>query len=208
MDNPRGIAAALNNLGILFVKREEYSEARSHFERSLAIYRQREDRANMASTLGNLGVVCSFLEDYTQARRYYEEGLASDTEVGDRWGAALWLYNLSDVARKQDDFDAASRFLRDSLATRFALGDLRGCAEALNAYAETKWEMRHSEEAVLLLGAAASLRQTVGFQLSSISEKQNAQVLAAAQMEMSSVTFHTLWERGFHLTLEKIMTIF
>lgn len=203
--NPRGVAAALNNLGILFVNTGQYEDARSNFEQSLTFYRECNDRANMASTLGNLGVVCCFLEDYAQARTYYEEGLALDTEIGDRWGVALWLYNLGDVARKQGDLDAASRFLRDSLAIRFALGDLRGCAETLNAYAETKWELGHSESTVLLLAAAATLRQAVGLRLSNSAAQQNAHMLAAAQIEMSSVAFQAMWERGCHLSLERSM---
>src|SRR5438105_4121141 len=66
-DRP-GIAASLNNLGLVAFEQGDYPAARALYEESLAIRRELGDRRGIALSLGNLGTVAFEQGDHLAAR--------------------------------------------------------------------------------------------------------------------------------------------
>src|SRR5439155_323674 len=69
----RGIAACLQNLGIVDYNLGDYASARSLYEESLEIKRELGDRQGVAGSLNDLGNVAFHQGDYESARLRYHE---------------------------------------------------------------------------------------------------------------------------------------
>src|SRR5205823_4502351 len=68
-------ARALNGAGLLAYPQGEYAVARSLLEQSLALFRELDDKQNIAYVLNGLGVVIQQQGDYAAARGYLEQSL-------------------------------------------------------------------------------------------------------------------------------------
>jgi len=128
LDNPRGVAISLDNLGLALTALGDWRQARTSFEESLALIRGFGDRHLLAVGLNNLGNVTFNQGDYEEARACYGEGLVIFQELGDRWGEAIALGNLASVAERQEDYSTARRHHEASLPIKRELGDRPGIA--------------------------------------------------------------------------------
>ncbi len=108
-------AKALRGAGVLAYAQADYEQAVSSLEASVTLYRELEDKHNLASALGNLGVVINVTGDYERARAAHEESLGLSREVGSRRGIALSVSNLGEVAYLQGDYEAARRYWEEAL---------------------------------------------------------------------------------------------
>ena len=91
----RGIAASLNNLGLIAHRLGDYPASLSFHEQSLAIKRELGDRWGMASSFNNLGLVAHQQGDFAQARSFYDQSLALHREHGDKERIAGLLTSLA-----------------------------------------------------------------------------------------------------------------
>ncbi len=110
-------AKALRAAGWLAVFGQgEYVGGRTLYEESLSLWRQLEDKRNIAQSLHDLGVVEAHLGRHAAARDLYNESLALRQEAGDRVGSAISLHNLGRVAYREGDYATAGALLQQSLA--------------------------------------------------------------------------------------------
>ncbi len=124
-------AQALNGAGSLAAGQGDYERARTCYQASLALRRDRGDRPGIATTLNNLGNVALSLGDSPQAIQLYQESLALRRDLGDGPGIATTLNSLGNVALTQGDYAQATHLYEESLALRRAAGDQQGIARAL-----------------------------------------------------------------------------
>jgi tetratricopeptide (TPR) repeat protein len=122
LGDKRGIAASLNNLGLVMQERGDYDESRALHEESLVLRREFGDTLGIASSLGNLGLVAQGRGDYDSARDLYQESLTIRRELGDKAGMAELFNHLGSVAQKQGDYDAAHDLYEQGLALSKELG--------------------------------------------------------------------------------------
>jgi len=99
----RGIANALNNLGMVAVEQGNYAAGRSLYEESLAIKRELGDRRGTANTLNNLGMAALEMGDLAPALALNQESLAIRCELSDRWGITNSIEELGAVAAASGD---------------------------------------------------------------------------------------------------------
>ena len=121
--------------GVLAQRQGDHETARQHYEESLALSRQAEDRRGTASALHSLGNLEGLEGRMDAATLLYEESLGIGHEVGDQRVAAASLTNLGWIAQSRGDLVRARRFLDEALATWQQLGDQQGLAQALTAVA-------------------------------------------------------------------------
>jgi tetratricopeptide (TPR) repeat protein len=120
--NGRGIAIALNNLGLVACYQGDYARARMLLEESLTLRRSLGDRRGIANSLGNLGRVAAGLGDHVTGRTLFQQSLALRRDQGDRRGIVECLEGLSMVALLKQEPTRATRLLGAAEALRVASG--------------------------------------------------------------------------------------
>ena len=121
IDNKRGLAATLNNLGGCAYVRGDYLDALRLFGESLSIKRMMGDKHGIAASLGSMGNAKLGLGDYTAARLLQEESLALYREPGSKGMVVRASTNLALVVFAQGELDAARALLNEALQLAQAL---------------------------------------------------------------------------------------
>jgi predicted ATPase/class 3 adenylate cyclase len=122
LGDKRGTAQALESLGWLASKREDFTNARTLHEESLAIFRQLGDKQGISSALTGLGCLASEHGNYAEARSLFEESLSIDRQLGDKFSIARTLGNLGEVAMLEGKYASARALAEEGLSIYRALG--------------------------------------------------------------------------------------
>jgi len=92
--NTNGVARACHDLGMLHLNNKKYSEAKSVFEKVLAIYEKIGDKRWMGTCYVNLGIVNMYQGNYNQAEILYKKGLTLSEETNYGYLKTLCYHNL------------------------------------------------------------------------------------------------------------------
>jgi DNA-binding CsgD family transcriptional regulator len=138
MGNTRGIAGALNYLGIIESNLCVDSAAGDALlEESLQCYREVGDREGIANVLMALGSQAHFRGEFVLAQELCEESLRLFGALGDVWNSALVLRMLGWTSYCQGAYATARRLLEESVALYKTLGNPDSMAQALTILAYT-----------------------------------------------------------------------
>jgi len=132
LDNQRGIARALWQLGQCAVRPGNYRQAVGYFEAALPLLRQQGDRSDTTIALSGLAEVAIRQGNLERASDLEEESLALRRELGDKWGIAVSFGNMAWMAMRRNRVGEAASFLAESLLLRQEIGDLGGAARCIN----------------------------------------------------------------------------
>ena len=162
LEDPCGVAAALNNLGNVAFQQDEYERAKALHEESLALRRSLGDTWGIAASLGNLGHVADLQGDFRRAEALFGEALALQRSLGDTWGIATSLNNLGLVVKHQGEYARAAAQIEESLALFRALGNTYGIARALDSRGDVAYQQGDYERAAALHEESLPLRRALG----------------------------------------------
>lgn len=162
LNDPSGIATALNNLGVVAQDRGDYDLARELLSEAHEHFVSINDLPRSASALNNLGLVARRQGDLAAAARLYERSLALWTELGDQLRQALCLNNLGVVAYALGDAEAAERRYREALTVYRHLEDRSGAALALHNLAEVLRDRGDFPQAIVSWQESLALRSVQG----------------------------------------------
>lgn len=199
----RGIAIALNNLGVAAKDQGDYPRARTYLEESLAIKRQGGERRGIAVTLNNLGLTAKAQGDVTAAARYFDESYDLFHDLEDGWGQALIVNNIATLAFTTGDYDRALALHKTSLAGRRAMKEKWGVAECLEGLARVAEATGAAAEAARLLGAAGRMRQVYGFPLPPDERPLHERQTAALRAALGDDAFQSAWATGQEWSAEE-----
>ena len=129
--DPAGVAASLNQLGLVELDRGRHPEAGALLRESLAAYRELGDLWGEATTLNNLGLLRTLEGDWRGALALHRRSLELRRGLGDRRGEAMSLHNLGTARALAGDLQESARLQGESLAMRRGLGDRAGEAGSL-----------------------------------------------------------------------------
>jgi predicted ATPase/DNA-binding XRE family transcriptional regulator len=158
----KGIAGALNNLGIVAAWLGDYDGALALYRESLELHRAQHDSFGMALCFANLGDVLLAQGDFNGAQEYQAEALRLRELLHDAAGSAYSVYNLGEIARLRGDTAAAGRRLPESLRRFEALGDKLGIAYAECSLGDLASRRGDTTSAAQLLERALRTRQEIG----------------------------------------------
>jgi predicted ATPase/DNA-binding CsgD family transcriptional regulator len=129
-------------------------EAAVLLERSLALLRTLDARADLIFSLNYLGAVCAYLGEYARTQELCREGLTIAQALDDPSGQAIACNILGQAAYEQRDYAAAQAWSQQSLeieqqsgnqwSMAFSLTNLGKVAYATGAYAEARWFFEES----------------------------------------------------------------
>ncbi len=202
-DDRLAVARALCNLGNVLKLQADFAQARLLYEDSLAILRELGDRTGIAWSLNYLGDVARDQGDSGAANTLYDQSLAAFRELGDRWGIAGSLADLGNLARDQNDFAGAHSFYRESMSIFQELDHKRGIARLLDCFACAAAAQSAPERSLLLAGAAAALRETIGVPLTTGEQAKLEIQLETARLSLTNAAGTAAWLEGWALPLEQ-----
>jgi predicted ATPase/class 3 adenylate cyclase len=140
-------------LGVLLQQQGLGDMAVPFFERSLAIWRDLDDRDQMARELNSLGITHDHLGDPGTARALLEDSIAIARTLGDSLRLAPALTSLGHVESAAGNLDRATEVLQEALSLDRTHGDLLGVAIDQQALAVTSLHAGRGVEAHHLLSA-------------------------------------------------------
>ena len=130
LDDPRGIAGALQVLGSVAREQGRYARAVELHAESLAVAEAAGDRWAVASAHGYLAFVSWLQREFQRATTEAEIALAAFRDLGDVEGAAWSLISLGTVARYQGEVERAAALLAESRSLSEGIGFREGIAWA------------------------------------------------------------------------------
>jgi predicted ATPase/class 3 adenylate cyclase len=146
------LARLAHGLGILLIQLGELDEAVRLFERSLAIWRELDDRDQQARELNTLGITRYHRGELDAARSVLRESITIARTIGSDPRLATALTNLGQVEATTGNYGQATQLLHEALALDQKQGDLQGQAVDQQSLAEISLRTGQILQARALLG--------------------------------------------------------
>ena len=205
-DGP-GITMGMTVLGMQMMMRGEDFETSQRFIRGIIERLRAQGNEWFAATaLYGLGMLHMTHGDPVTGRARMLEGYEIFREMGDRQFSNITRSALADFDRLEGDYTQAIRRYQESAEEWRKLGNLGGVARCLECIAfvrggqarESQGQPRSNflHQAVVLYGAADSIRQISGAQMRANEEAEYEDELARTRSLMGGDEFHTAWARG------------
>jgi predicted ATPase/DNA-binding NarL/FixJ family response regulator len=207
-DDPYGAFWALIWLGEIAFAQQDDEQAATCWEQALTLAPvTRTPEGYAAVALRSLADLALRSNDLALAAERNENALQLFRMSGNQWGEAWSLAALGTLACTQRDLQKAAALLGQSLAIRNALHDGPGVSEVLAGLADVAIKFGDMVCAARLLGAVASLRETVGLQKSTIfiPEVDIGEARNAAQAKLGASAFDDAFAEGQALSLAEAL---
>ena len=171
-DDQRGVARAINSVGIALESKGDTVGAKTMYEEALSTNRRIGNKLGLANELDDLGDVLLALGDLKAAREKYEESLATNEEIANIDGIALAKGALGVVLLAIGDHLAAERADQESVELCRSIGDrekaaigLAGLGNTLRAEGNLEEAKKYELEAVATFDEIGDKQSSARFQL-------------------------------------------
>ncbi len=182
-----------------------YARASTILEEALTEADDLGQAGEAAEALLNLGHIAMAHGDQAHASYRYETALGRYRALGNRRGESYALLNLGwvRVARRTDR--EAIAFFRDALSIMQSLGDVWGHTSCLEGLALTTFSgaPNHARTVVVICGAVATARASMGAAPSAITRAQVEEALARARATLGADSYAAAWDEGQAIDLEQ-----
>jgi len=149
LGDERGVAATLNNLGIVYLYQREYESAGPLFQEALQLFRKLGHEGAAATCLSNLAAVHNSKGAYDVAEQNAREALEVFRGAGDQLGIRAALTELGKIAMSKQEIESARSYFQESLALSRALGERVGIVGLLQLLGELMITQKNYESARL-----------------------------------------------------------
>ncbi|PYS50129.1 MAG: adenylate/guanylate cyclase domain-containing protein [Acidobacteria bacterium] len=150
LGDERGVAATLNNLGLVERHQGNNEQARPLFQEALELFRKLGEQRAAATCLNNLASTQSAEGRYAEADHNAREAMQIFKTIGDRLGIAASLSELGSQAMLQGHTGAAQTLFEESLALSRGLGEKVGIFDCLQHLGQLLVSQKDYESARLL----------------------------------------------------------
>jgi predicted ATPase/class 3 adenylate cyclase len=199
----RTLASVLNSLAAVASHQLDVDAAAAYYTESLEAARRAGDQWGMSRAQGNLGFNAYFRGDLQAAAGFLEDTLVYLREVGDRESLGVELALAGSIARKQGDLTKAWALQREALSLHWAMGNLHRVAETLQMLAASAAAGGQVAAAARLLGAAATLRETIGVPQPVVWRHDTEAAVAPARAMFGEERWAAAFGAGQALSLEQ-----
>jgi non-specific serine/threonine protein kinase len=201
-DNRAGLALALRSLGRLSLDEGLHADARRLLEESLAIERELCRRSELPWSLTYLSWLAIFDGDHTRASALLDEALSVCQELDDREGMGRCLFSLGHLVLDRDDRASAAAHFENSVVSFMELNYKYGLAYALEGLAAVAASDNHPRRALMLGGAAATVRETTGAAAALEFRARLARRLETARNALTAGAADQAWSEGRTMPLD------
>jgi predicted ATPase/DNA-binding SARP family transcriptional activator len=162
LNDKKGIAASLGNLGLVVKEDGEYARAEALYEESRSLYDELDDKRGVANALNNLGIVAGAQGKFERAIVLHERSLALKRELGDKRGVVTSLTNLGSIAVERREYQRARELHGESIVLAKELGAKRSLAVAVSNLGHAAWDEGDLPGAVRYFRECLTLVRDVG----------------------------------------------
>lgn len=155
-----------------------------------------------ALALINHGIALRHTGDLAEARRLHEASASTFRAFGDDWGLAMALRNLGMIDALEGRHDAAAALYRESLRHLSASGERWFLSRAMEELAAVLMRRGEGRRAARLLGAAESLRDSVGAPIVPFYEARYRETCDALRAALGPEALGACWQEGRSLSTE------
>jgi predicted ATPase/DNA-binding SARP family transcriptional activator len=205
---PEMIGWSHHHLGFVAVVGREFEQARRHFEQAVEYGRGEQGEWLAPHALGALAPLTAYFGDAEAARRQAREAVETARALPVAPVLAMALARAAEAATISGDAAEVRRTLGELLGLLRALGMRRFAADALELAALAAEQAGDPRGAVVLLGAAAHLRDSMGEAEGGV--RVVAPEITAAQQRLAlwcgQAAFEDLATEGRALSLEAALT--
>jgi len=200
-EDPMDLRNALTMQGFVAQREGRHHDARSAFQRCVAICRRLGPSWHLATSYLNLGTSLLVAGHVEQADAAFEQGLGLYRQFGDENFAARMLNQRAQCALARNDVERAGSLAREALATFAEHSERQGVAESLETLAAVAAVRSDADLAATLAGAVDAIREANGLRpLPDV--VINGRYLDAAARAAGQERWRPMWEAGRLLTPE------
>jgi predicted ATPase/DNA-binding CsgD family transcriptional regulator len=206
LGNKRGIAQSLFSLAqVLLVSQGDQQTVPALLKEGSALSRELGFREGIATWLSLSGQVALSSGDALAARPLLEESLALSQEIGHRHGTAASLALLARVTVHQGEFTAARVLYEESLTITREIGDKLNTASCLEGLAGVAAAQEDPTWAAHLLGAAESMRATIGTAIPPVERPLYERSVATTRAQLGEKAYAQALIEGRSMTPEQAL---
>ncbi len=126
----RGMASALNNLGIVYRRRGNYPQALDYHLKALKISEENKDSADIGQALNRIGLIYQGQGNFSSALEYFQRSREVYSKTGELHGVGNAMTNIGEIYSRQANYSLALEYLVKSQAIHEGTNDLDGVAES------------------------------------------------------------------------------
>ncbi|NRR91815.1 sensor histidine kinase [Winogradskyella undariae] len=149
LNDIRGQANAINNLGVSYRKIYNLDEAKKYYEHSLELSESIKDTILIAQTLVNIGNIYGWRYKSDKAITYYEESLKLSRAIKNEQKEALALINISNSYIQKKEFEKARSYTEDAIRIGNSIGNYNILAHANNVLALGYYKQKDYDNIIL-----------------------------------------------------------
>ena len=194
------VMLASGHLGRILLARGEPGAA-PHLDQAVQLARAFGVRPLLAWWLDSLGELAELEGRYDDARGWYEQAADHAAECGLAADAARARHHLGRLAWVQGDRASAVNDCHEALAGQLQAGDHLGLAETLETLGGLLIDEGRAARGLVLLAAAATARDGLGFPLRPMEADRIAGWVATGREDLGEQA-PPAWERGAGLSIE------
>ncbi len=153
----------LNELGIAYLSRSEYTTAKYYLEQALDLANNDEGFIFLnANTLYQLGIIYANQGDVEKAIAFYQQSLELQGKIGNVQGKAATLHQLAGIYANLGEVATAIAFYQQSLELTEKIGDVQGTTANLHQLAGIYANQGDVEKAIALYEQSLELQEKIG----------------------------------------------
>lgn len=159
------LAVTLNNIGLIYDDRADYTKALKYYLESLSLVEDSEHGGSakgkwqMGSTLNNVALIYQLQGKYKEALEFHNRSLKIKKEVGNKKGIGSSLHNIGLVYKLQGEYEKSLEYYFQALAVRKENGDDNGTALTLNNIGSVYESMKEYEKAFSYFEQSLEIRK-------------------------------------------------
>jgi signal transduction histidine kinase/tetratricopeptide (TPR) repeat protein len=148
VNNLKGIASCLNNIGIIYEAQNDYDKAIDYFNMALKVSSETDDSSTKAAAYNNLGLCFEAKKDYLTAMDYYLKSMAINEEQDNKIGVSIALHNIGGIYKIRQKYPKALEYFNRSLEITKEFNDLEGMANDFFMIGEVYREVKLFPKAI------------------------------------------------------------
>jgi predicted ATPase/ribosome-binding protein aMBF1 (putative translation factor) len=203
MGHKKGESASLRELGFVAYERGDYERAVRLQEHSLALAREFASTFSIAWSLRALADAARGQGDLGRARTLLEEGLTLARSTQHAWGIVRTLASLGSVACDAGEYARAWGLYEEGLELAWRTGLYHPVLLCLEGLARVALAQGRMERAAWLIGAAAALREDMGWPLPPAKRAEHDRTVTAIRRVLGERAFEEAWAKGHALPSEE-----
>jgi class 3 adenylate cyclase len=160
-EDKKGIAYALNNIGIIYALQGNYDKVLEYFSRTLELSKEIDDKKGVASSLNNIGLVYEEVGDYDKALEYHRKSLKIKEDLGNKNGIASSLRNIGNIYFQIGRLEDALNTHLTAFEIQKEIGDKNGMTHAAISIGDIYVETKEYNKAVNYYNRALNLAKEI-----------------------------------------------